>query len=40
MQTDQRRTRHDIVQTKESVERVEAATTRRRLPRIRVAVER
>ena len=32
----QREARHDIVRTKETVERVEAATRRKRLPRVRL----
>jgi hypothetical protein len=39
--SDQRQTRTDIVSTKNTVERVEAATAHRnRLPRLRVALER
>jgi hypothetical protein len=34
--SDQRETRTDLVRTKETVERVAQATTRRRLPRIRL----
>lgn len=34
--SDQRETRDDLVRTKETVERVAQATTRRRLPRIRL----
>jgi hypothetical protein len=41
IQTDQRETRSDLVHTQRTVERVAAATSRRRrLPRVRVQLER
>ncbi len=37
---DQRSTKHELIETKENVERVVQATQRRRLPRVRVEFDR